>query len=737
MKSEAGLIFALALAAACGGARPATDAEGSASPVTMTLSDDGRLLVNGELPDDAVYARAVPRLWPATLGEPPTLAAGELVPSGDALDFVPWAVVSSVPVEELELRPERRAPATLTAKHACQVQERSATEVSIACGHLHGVSEGDLYLVYGGERAEEDSRPGVRTSALLRVLSVDEKESRARIEHARIAPTTGTVAVYAQASFDLPAQPAAILVAPFDDDTETGAFPVIADALPEYLAEFGITNIGVEAFPTFLDPEPHDAAAIASEAAEASGVAYGAIVFGRVTDNVLVFNATAFGSAPHPATTVGILPGGLPLTFDENVGALSRQLAPSFLATVLALRGDHAIAVYLLESILATETLDSAVRYHLREHLALRYSSLGRPIEALRIMAEDIERSERTGDRFARLNALSIRSFLAQEAGLLELWQSDVASFLDAARDVLPERALVRERLDLARASIALDEVADGRALIEAELESARELGDLDAEYAALVEREFAMVDDPVAARLAFTELEPLLPELDSAQRALVNLVSAELAAADGEVQVADAAVRAALTEVSEEPPGPLRASVYRRAAGVFSSIGRADAAAVALHEAARMFLDTAQLQRASITLVELTFAQLEWAHSAPPGEAAAQVQEARNNLLLGAELAGRLGYYSDAAHAFLWAGLFEHQLGRPDVGNQLLERAEQFALPSGDYNALHEVYSSRARISAEAGDLEAAEGFQTRALLFAEAGGIEPVELELEAGEE
>lgn len=719
----AAALVAAVLAAACGGAPAVEDPDAIGPRWSLSLDESGHLRLDGPAHDRRDrFVRLVPQRWPAS--EPqPLLGIGALAEDGGD-DVELWTSTWSVDLDAIGAEITDELGQLGSTKHACTIVGVDGRFATLDCGVEVGVTAGDLYFVVNAQPDASDRRFGARVGALLRVTEVADTTCIARIEHSRAPVRERDPAVFAQASFDLPTRNATVLVAPFDRDAgHTSAFPAVADAMPEYLAAFGLTNVGVEAFPRFLDPRPFDAARAAADAATGE---YGCIVFGQIDGDTLVFNATAYGASPHPATTVGILPGGLPLPIGDSVESLSRQLAPSFLATVLALRGDHALAAYFVETVLATERLEPAVRFHLREHLALRYESLGFVTEALRLMAADIAHARRDDDVYALLNALSIRSHLDDVSGLADQWLADASEFLAVAGPVLPAESLGREKLELARATSANGDLDAAREIIGEVVRDAAERGDQDLERWARTELAFTMLDDPAVARLALADVDPLLADADPDDVAIVRLLEAELAAAMDDADAARRALAQALERVADSETTTLKASVYRRAANVFARLERHADAVASLQEAARLYLDSAQLDRAASALVDLSYLELQLVQASGPDGALQAIQQARQNIILGAELALRLGALNEATSAFVWAALIEDELGQRDASEFLLDRAERFALASGDPVAVYELYDHRSRLAERARDLEAAAHFQGRALLFARAAGIE-----------
>ena len=685
----------------------------------VEVSEDGRLV-----PSDGTFSGSyfalIPDDWPSEAGEPPRLAIGAVVAEGT--EFQLWAYVQSTGFSELRAVPTDTPMGISGSKTVARVNALDGDFVTIDRGEFDGVTPGDLYFVLNDDEGSDEARLGNQIGALLRVTETADESAIARVEHSRFDVNANDVCLFAQASFDLPASSATVVVAPFVSGGDPDGFPEIAEAVPEYMARFGLTNIGIDALDEYVDPRPHDAAETASDFAEGD---YGAVVFGHVDADTFIFNATAFGNAPHPAITVGILPGGLPLPIEDSLAALSRQLAPSFISTVLALRGDHAMATYFLESILATEELEPGVRFHLREHLALRYESLNRPTEAFRIMSYDVERARAEGWTYPLLNALSIRTHLDNVGGLVTQWVSDAEEFLEVSNGVLPAESLGHVRLDYAEA-LAFDGNSDlAQEIVEQVRAEAVESGDEGLFLSATIDMAVnAIREDPTAAMLILAEIQP--EELEDENRAFIRLLEAELSAAQGDPRRAMDRLAEALESIADSDSQSLQASLYRRAGAIFSEAGLAEEAVAAIQTAATLYLEMAQLEEAAGSLLDLAFLELQLAAQLPPGQSAGAIVNARQSMMLGGEIAFRLARPVDAASAFMYSAMLERQIGRADGAYQLFDRAASVAMTTGHYATLYELYSAYAEFAEEVGKTEDAAEHLGRALLFGRAAGIE-----------
>ena len=365
-------------------------------------------------------------------------------------------------------------PTLPLSKSLTRVLSRSDDEARLAANFPEGVTEGDYFFVLG-EPSREPERLGSRIVALLQVFEVGAGGSRARILHETASIGADDIALFAHHTSAGWERPEALIL--FTRTVPTEAvdnfqLPSLATAVFDYQAEFQVSNIRVEVLDTFIDPAAFNAVELAQDVAPEEG--FGVIVFGQEREDDFLYNITTYGATPSLATTVGILPGGLPLATPQGLEGLSRQLAPSFLATALAQRGEHAEVIFFLEQCLREGRITGDVAFHAREHLALRYESIGRPQESYQLMTHDIGRARDLDNPYAELNALSIREFLNRQASNYEDELADLDSFLDGAEDLLPDGSLIAERLERTRVLGRLDRFDEAVEGVEHVLHEAR-----------------------------------------------------------------------------------------------------------------------------------------------------------------------------------------------------------------------------------------------------------------------
>jgi len=705
------------------------DSAGTISTVDgarMIATDGGTLSIEGDVPSDAEWFALVPSRWPDNEGERPHVGLGRLQgvedeegrPTADL-----WVVRQSSGLGELSVVWLDGPEALAGSKLLTTIDSAADGEVLLGAGDAQHVGSGDFFFVVDPTRPA--GRLGDAVVGLLRVTDVEDDVSVARVEHGEVDADGPHLALFAQASLDRPTGRATVRIAPATPDSTVEGLPELASALPRYLAEYALTNIAVEGLDTWIDPRPFDAPTRTNEQF-ADDEGWGTIVFGTLEGDTFIYNTTPFGEGPHPANTVGILPGGLPLAASDGLAALSEQLAPSFIATVLAMRGDHALAVYFLERVMRDVDLVDDVRFHLREHAALRWLALGRNAEAMTLMSEDVDQSRDENLVHPLLNALSIRSLLDSRSGLYDQWIADSEEFLEVADGVLPPESLGYERLNRARAlSGRTEDTAEAREVIDDVLAFADEWDDDQLRYLALLELvDAAAMHDDALAPVLFGELEELASTLDEDARISVAIAGAELFAAIDDPARSAEQLETALTAVNGSPSVPLRAAIHRRAANVLRVLGLSTEARMTMQEAVIGCLETGQYEAAAALAMDVGFMQLEEAQ-----RGAGQmdlVLEGHRNLVVATELALRLGNTVEAAQVLGLLGLMEIRFGNSDRGVELLDEALMLARDSAHYQTLYEISEQRALWMLNEGRVDDAHAWRHEARTWAEAGALD-----------
>lgn len=724
---------------ACGSSQRGSDRgapDGDASATLLTNDNGTREFgdVSGPLGQYRYYS-VIPRNWPSEDGPAPILAFGEVVVDDGQARPIQWASRQLNSATELIAVGTSEVPTMRGSKQLGSVLSITDSQVRIDKGVRDGVSRGDVYFVLNRTHDDRGDLPrfGQRIGALITIREVGAEYAIGSVVHADVPLETGDPVVFAQVQSDESIPSATLAFSPIEGAAahEGTELPAIASALPDYLSEYLISNVAIETLPVAIDPRPWTAPETAIELAPEN--AFGTLIFGAIDaeTNEFIYNATLFGNAPHPANSVGILPGGLRIPLDDGIESLSRQLVPSFVATALAQRNEHANAIYLLESALRSQSFNQQVRYHLREHLALRYHSVGLTDDAIQMMSHDIDEAHKTGNRLAELNALSIRSFLYSQLPSADRWVADSRAFLTLADGVLPEDALHYEHLSVARALRASGDYDEASEITLDVLAHAQSSNDTDLQFAALFQLALTQLDQgqPDAALLVLADLEDMLPVLSKQEQAELMSVAGVLYAEAGNPRDAADRIVHSLRIVTELDDPALRARVSIRAASALISAGRSLESIQYLQSAVIGFTESYQFGEAAETLAQLAYRELTAANEAAGQRSSGPqlIALAREHLANASESLVVLGRDLDAASQFFALGVLEFRIGNLDGARIFLDRAREFSLRSADYEALAAIAQQRAELSEESGDTISQEQFAAESRKWMQAAGIEP----------
>ena len=452
------------LIAACGGSSPglvhSTDAPEATHEATPGVSQHPNILetaANVTLENSRLFLTTPwtlsadtdsfvlePAMWPRVGSEAsrPAIAAGHLYRLDDGrIELIPWFQLSS-PMTEVALTaiPNKQPIARSGLKVISRIDSVSGNTFTIPIGFTEDVEPGDIYFVMNATAS--DVRLGDRIGGMATVTTVGRGTATLFTQHAQTPPQAGDIVLFVQTHMEYTPRETTLYFALLDPANEdTGQLSPLAAAVPQLLAEFGISNILFATLPQWLDPEPVGAAQAAANTIEAfvqDDDAFGAVAFGRVDEDTLVFNAGSWGSATGAGGLIGILPGGLRIEIQSDLETAAAQLAPSFVATGLAMRGDHALAVYLLEIATRDPAMQGDVRYHLREHIAMRWLDLGRADETLRLLEHDVQASAQTGAVRAQLNALSVLIAVYHSLGNCDAAVTAARQYMDLSEQEIP-----------------------------------------------------------------------------------------------------------------------------------------------------------------------------------------------------------------------------------------------------------------------------------------------------------
>lgn len=697
----------------------------------LRATNDGRIVVD-KASKDLRRAQAFvlqPHQWDPAFGPIPTVGTGRLVRQSDALLAVQVATAQTTDINAFRVVP---ADALQPLSHSkligtIETYDNDAL-VTLTIPDHDAVAPGDLYFVLTTSTLDRTQpRMGDMIGGILRVVEADSATIRASVVHHIDPIAAGQTVVFAQAR-PLHHNPDITLLAAAlqrDAHHDPNTLPPLMAAMPEFLARYELSNIHVQALDTFIDPRPWDASITADEATPDD--AWGMVVFGDIDGNTLIYNATGFGAAPSPDSTVGILAGGLPIAFDGKVEDLSPQLVPSFIANGLGLRGDHALAVYILEAELRSGEFDPLVRYHLREHLALRYHSIGDTREALRLMNHDIRETRAANNTYPLLNALSIREHLDQEGGLVEQWLADGQEFIRTAEGVLPEDAIDLERASHVRALLASQKFEDAESLAAAIVARAEAKQDKRMLLQGLVALGVTQIarKQPEAALLVLSDLEAAIDAYPKETQVSLRLLGAELRVGLEMYPEALEAMMSAFDDFDAVSTAS-RASMLERGAAVLTAIDRPIEAARAIADAAELYTELGLLEPQARLRALGGQKRLELASAFEGTVAFRLIVEARIEFSQAVGIYLRLGRTLEAANYMAYVALLDGQLQEMGSSDALFDRAKELALASGSWQLLAEIAEARAQLYHNTGQKRRADFFRAEAEQWAAFGELE-----------
>lgn len=703
----------------------------------LRVSADGRLVVHAidSALKKANFFTLHPHQWNDELGEAPVLGTGYLVHAGKnsfavLVSYVPNSSFEGMPIQAADNLHALTSHKGLTTVGSLVMEDETdstPSQVQLDIGASSGVTRGDWYYVLTETRLNaRQPRLGDLIGALVRVESVENDLATAEVIHAVGTIKEGQHAVFAQKTALMAPSPIAIQSAPLSPNaTSTNGLPPMMQALPQLAAEYQISHTTVEQLSQYIDPRPWDASYNAEDAAPDDG--WGIVVFGAIDEHTLIYNSVGYGNVPSPSGWVGILPGGLPLPFKSSVEELAPQLAVSYLSNGLGMRGDHAHAVYVLEAELRTKDFDPRMRYHLREHLALRYAALGHVDESMRLMHYDLLNAERQNDIYSQLNARSIRIFLDREWTLYEQAILDANIFLELADGTLPDYALEGERLNLARALIDTEQLDDAEELITAVAARTEARGDYRAHLYAITLLARAQIQRG-QLETAVLVLDALRKDMESYPKE--TQVSIRLLAAELFVQMENYndALEILFDSFDDfeaiSPSG--RAAMLQRAASIMMSVDQPIQATRAILDAAGIYEglglepDAAEMWWVGANL------RLKLVQELPPSQAINMLIDARGEFQRATELYLGLGNNNKAAEALLYVAILQSRLNGTGAKEPLFDQVEAMLLALGQIVDLAQVSIIRQQMAEAFNDSASAKYYREKARRLLELSGVE-----------
>ena len=633
---------------------------------------------------------------------------------------------------------------------------KSVTTVSGTEGELvrldanvsEGVEAGDLFFVLG-EASSEPARLGSRIIALVRVTDVLPGSTRAQVVHQMAPIEAGAIALFAQhATLDTERPEALILFLRTAPDVPIDDFnlPPAATAVIDYMAEFGFSNISIQSLDTYVDPAAYNAAEQAQDAAPDDG--FGVLVFGHEREGDFLYNITTYGSSPSMATSVGILPGGLPLQTPDGVEGLSVQLAPSFLATAMTQRGDHAEVIYFLEYCLRMGRITGDVAFHAREHLALRFESIDRLTESFWLMNHDIATAQAAGNPYPELNALSIRQFLDRQARDYEAELIDLDDFLEAAEDVLPDESLLGERLERARVLARLQRYDEAEVQLADVLHQAQRQDSLRWEVSTMLARAnvLSAQDRNAEAIAAVNSAMPNARVLGDSYPRYAHSLLAQFYAMDAAIsgapgvldpegrQAAQANLTVAL-EYTEADDGPYsRATTYELAANLHYMFDEVPQSVIRMRGAADLYAELDQFEDSARTLMQLGMLELRATNeTADPRFLASAYQHLNDS----ARVYSAIDRGLDQAQALLAMGMVNLLMRNTQQGLAEFSRCVDLGQAWNDPATVAVAYERMAELYARDDAVDQAQRYLQSARLWAETFELHGLLMEINQLEE
>ncbi|MCA9564064.1 MAG: tetratricopeptide repeat protein, partial [Myxococcales bacterium] len=720
------------------GDAPAEEAIPADEPLALTVSpgEDAHLHLTADDADLSVgqFVELVPRgPWPVgDVARPAQALLLVTEADGDDAEAIVLAQRERpLPFDQLYGRVTDR-PRMALSKRVGEVISVNGSDLRISAAAPEGVVEGDEFFVLGAAQGDPN-RLGSRIIALIQVTEVVPGGSRARVMQQLEPITPGAITLFAQPTNPGSPQPEAtvLFMRTAEDHRYAGDLPALAESVFEYQAEFGFSNLRIETVDTYVDPGAYNAAELAQDEAPEDG--FGVIVFAEDRGDSLLYNITTYGTSPSLATSVGILPGGLPLAMPDGLESLSHELAPSFIATALTQRGQHAEVIMFLEDLLRRGRITGDVAFHAREHLALRYESLGQIHEALWLMDHDVETAEDTDHVYAEMNALSIRQYLHRSQGDHESELADLDQFLDLADGVLPNESLLSERLERGRILTRLGRYDEAIEAIEDVLHQAR----LQQEMRWVVSGEMALANalfDSNREQEAIDQLNSALPDarvLGESYPRYAHMLLAQFYAQLENQPESEANLAAAMAYASTDPSRYPLASSYEITANINYRFDEIVEAATNMRLAAEMYDDLDQFEDYARAVLQT--GMLEMSATAVTTDAQ-YLEAAYDNLSRAAEAYLRIGDGLSAAQAYGGMGFVNSLLRDGSQAQANLGRAIDLAKEHNDPASVAVGYLRLAEMWARGREIERAQLALQNARVWAETFQFDDILTEVDS---
>lgn len=403
-----------------------------AATSVLRRGDDGFLYIVGGLDEratpGATFLARYSGEWPLSEVPRPPMAAGQITKRyGEDIALV--QLIYDLPdtdLEELEITWEDDISKEDVGKGLGLVtgidgEAEYPKGVTFSLGKTLGVQQGDVYaLIHPEDDTDDDARDndlqlGKRLAAICMVQEVRDGEADCRIwKGSRLHPhpsaaRAGDLALFVEHTYGAPPKQAAVQFAPIEGDEDDSIREHLMVEMREYLRTHANTNIQLEELETSLDPRNRDfwRSEDLVESRPMTQIVLGAKLEEIDGEEHLIINYTGIGPAIGASMVAAPPSGGINIGRpDKFEAAQLRHIFGLLTNAVFVYRGQTAEGVMHLRHMLADETMQGSMRWHLRDQYAMYWAGLGHIDEALWLVQEDLRVATKREDVDAELNAL-------------------------------------------------------------------------------------------------------------------------------------------------------------------------------------------------------------------------------------------------------------------------------------------------------------------------------------------
>lgn len=295
--------------------------------------------------------------------------------------------------------------------------------VELSLGKNLGVQPGDIYALLHApdESITRSNRYQLsrRLANVCMVQKVHDATATCRIWHGsqlhpQPAPTTiGNTALFVEHTFGAQPRQALVQFAKIKGDEDGSVRAHLIEQMDEYLKTHAAVNVSVETVDIELDPSSPEFYKNEKKVEYRSMpqlLVGAALQKGPRGKEHLILNYTGVGPSTGPGMVAAPPEYGIDLGRGDKIdGEDLRHIYGLLLSGVLVYRGQTAEGLMHLRQMLADESIQGSLRWHLRDQYAMRWGALGYLDEALWLVKEDEAVAVAAKNRQAELNALGTR----------------------------------------------------------------------------------------------------------------------------------------------------------------------------------------------------------------------------------------------------------------------------------------------------------------------------------------